>query len=719
MADAPSGPAGPPLAAPPPEEAKPARKPAGAFRRLAELLALTGFALAQPVLDVTGRSPDFFLYRRTTPSDIRMLLLLVVLAPPLALWLVEVVVGAVSKTAARALHLGFLAGLFGVLLVQVGKHLGLMHGVPLAVLAALLGIGLAVLAARSATFRQVLVVATPAPLVFALLFVLTAPAGALARGGGTTGGVRAAAANRPPVVFVFLDEFPLRALLDDKGQVDKRLFPHFAELAGSSTWYPNATGVSGWTPFAAPAMLSGRYPEHAYAPSYVKYPQNLFTLLGGTYDIKAYETIAQLCPPNLCTGTPAGRPTGLKPILDDTLKVTRQIVSPNRATSNPSEQFVDATVDAARAAGEGQPAQKADFRFAEIKKNQPERFTSFLDGLKPTERPALHFLHLLLPHGPWRYLPDGNTYDSPPFSFVPPLPGEPKRGTLSSDPALSAIGRERLLLQTAYTDTLIGEMVAKLKKTGLYDDALVIVTADHGSGLFPRSRSRRLSANNPAELAWVPLFVKTPHQRAPKVDRRNEQQVDILPTIADVLDVKIPWHVDGQSMLGRARTTTDRTWFDDPGKPQHIDPARWLPTVAKGLAPELARPELGVPGLFASGPLRGVVGRKVSSFAIGSASPARAILAENVRTDLTRVDLRSGKVPAMLWGRVDPPLSGSSTWWAVSVNGTIAGSVAAVPGGDGKWRFLGLFSDKALRNGANDVALYAVDGSTLHPVRWG
>jgi hypothetical protein len=693
------------------------RKPAGVFRRLCELLALTAFALAQPVLDVTGRSPDFFLYRRSTPHDMRLLLALVVLGPPLALWLVEVVVGLVSKPAARALHLGFVAVLFGVIAVEVGKHLHLMHGTPLAVLAGLAGVALAVLVARSVSFRSVLTYATPAPLVFTLLFVLTSPAGALVRGGSGTGGVRAAAAHRPPIVFIFLDEFPQRALLTDKGVVDAKLFPNFAKLAAESTWYPNATGVSGWTPFAAPAMLSGKYPAHAVAPSYITYPQTLFTLLAGTYDVKAFETIAQLCPPQICTDVPAGRPTGLKPLIEDTKKIAREIVSPNPAKSNPTEQFVDAAVDATREAGAGQTAPKADFRFGEVRKNQPERFTSFMKGLQPTDRPTLHFLHLLLPHGPWRYLPSGNTYDSPPFSFVPPPPGAPTRGTLSADPALSILGKERLLLQTAYTDNLIGQLMQRLKASGLFDDALLIVTADHGSGLSPGSRSRQLDGKNPADIAWVPLFVKLPGQKAAKVDDRNEQQVDIVPTIADVLDVRIPWDVDGVSMLGPRRTSPDKLWFDVPGEAKHVD-AKFFPAVSHGLAPEMARPELGRDGLFAAGPQRSLVGRRVDSFTLGSRLGPAATLAENIRNDLTKVDPRSGKVPAMLWGRIDRPLGDTSTWLVAAVNGTIAGSVAAVPGGDGKWRFLGLVGDKYLKAGANDVTLYAVDGTTLHPLRW-
>ena len=37
---------------------------------LVELFVLCGFAIAQPLLDVTGRSPEFFLFRRADRLDI-------------------------------------------------------------------------------------------------------------------------------------------------------------------------------------------------------------------------------------------------------------------------------------------------------------------------------------------------------------------------------------------------------------------------------------------------------------------------------------------------------------------------------------------------------------------------------------------------------------------------------------------------------------------------
>jgi hypothetical protein len=685
----------------------------GPLRRLAELLTLTAFAFAQPILDITGRSPDFFLFRRVTASRMRLLVAAIVIGPPIGLLVAERVAGLVSKKAERALHLAICAVLFTILVIETGKHLHLFTGIPLAVVAVAAGVGLATLVARSPGFRQAITYATPAPLVFALLFVLTSPAGALVRSTGTHGTAAAAAANRPPIVFVFLDEFPERSLLDPSGKVDATLFPNFAKLAAASTWYPNATGVSGWTPFAAPAMLTGRYPQHAVAPSYVEYPQNLFTLLGGSYDLKAYETIAELCPPALCSDVPAGRKVGFRALVKDTAKLTGEIVSPYRSKSNPTEQYVEEVVDNAKEAGSKAGPAKINGRFDQVARNQPARLGPFLEGLKPTGRPQLNFLHLLLPHGPWRYLPSGTQYPRAANSFPPKKKSDQSPGLLSSEPGMSIIGKQRHLLQLAYTDTLIGAVIDRMKATGLYDKALLIVTADHGSGLIPNSLSRKIGGPNPdpADLCWVPLFVKVPGQQKPSVDKRNEQQVDLLPTIADVLDVRIPWAVDGISMLGPARTTTDKLWYDVPGQPQHIDTSKYDPT---GLAAEIARPELGVHGLYAVGPLKAWYGKRLADLHQGTPSTVTAKPVDAV--DLKHVDPSTGGVPAMLWGDLSAPVGAQSTWLLASVNGTIAGNVAAIKAGDGTWKFIGLVDEKYYTPGANDVALFTVDGTTLHRI---
>ncbi len=76
---------------------------------------------------------------------------------------------------------------------------------------------------------------------------------------------------------------------------------------------------------------------------------------------------------------------------------------------------------------------------------------------------------------------------------------------------------QRLTLQLQYTDRLLGKAIARLRRLGLYDKALVIALADHGASHIP-GHSHRLLGNPPdpinsGAIVHVPLFVKLPGQR--------------------------------------------------------------------------------------------------------------------------------------------------------------------------------------------------------------
>ena len=63
-------------------------------------------------------------------------------------------------------------------------------------------------------------------------------------------------------------------------------------------------------------------------------------------------------------------------------------------------------------------------------------------------------------------------------------------------------------LQLGYADRVLGRLVAHLRETGLYDKALLVVTADHGISFRAGEKRRPLSDANLQDIAYVPLFVK-------------------------------------------------------------------------------------------------------------------------------------------------------------------------------------------------------------------
>src|SRR5699024_3654624 len=127
------------------------------------------------------------------------------------------------------------------------------------------------------------------------------------------------------------------------------------------------------------------------------------------------------------------------------------------------------------------------------------------------------------------------------------------------DDARAAVGRQRHLLQLQATDRLIGRVIARLKAIGAYDDAMIVVTADHGVSFMAGEPVRGLSARNAHEIAWIPLFVKYPGQTAGVVDDRPTRSSDIVPTIADAIGADVPWKLDGSSLLDPAPSAPEPT----------------------------------------------------------------------------------------------------------------------------------------------------------------
>src|SRR5699024_5267292 len=77
--------------------------------------------------------------------------------------------------------------------------------------------------------------------------------------------------------------------------------------------------------------------------------------------------------------------------------------------------------------------------------------------------------------------------------------------------------------------------------------------ADHGFGYEPGGGFRAMfeeTATNDAaiaEIVWVPFFVKTAGQTEGVISDDPVRNIDLTPTIADLLDVDIPWRHEGRS----------------------------------------------------------------------------------------------------------------------------------------------------------------------------
>jgi hypothetical protein len=670
---------------------------------------LTSFTLAQPLLDLTGRSPELFVFNRAGRLEVVAFIVIVVAAPPMLLWLLEQTVAVWSGRVASGLHTVFLALLITALVIEIGKQVAPLQGFVLLALALLLGVAAAVALVRNAKARSYVRYLVPAPLVFALLFITTSPAGALVlpSAEGQVARATATEGSKAPVVMIVFDELPLMGLLDRNGRVDERLFPNFARFADDSTWFRNATAVTGLTVDALPALLSGRYPERSIAATHEEYPETLFSMLPQQYAITASETVTQLCAPSRCRKLSSGsRGIGLPSVLRDVAATAKQVVSPFASAADPAaDQFVERTGGEGEGEGEGETGGSVDrkFRYDELRRNQPDRFTDFLGALDGTDRPTFHFLNLLLPHLPYRYLPSELTYERAPRAFT--YKGVPKPG---GRPGSEQSNWQRYLLQLAYTDRLVGDVIDQLKAQDMYDDALIVLTSDHGAGIPAGTPYRKLVEENTAALAFVPVFVKAPNQQEGVVDDRNFELVDLLPTVADVIDVPVPWKHDGLSGFGDVeRDRATKTWFNKPGQPTPFRPEEPYRDVLRGITDELAQPELGVEGLFHFGDRKDLVGRRVDSFDRGPDSDGSVGIQPGGTLSVNR---DSGTIPAMVWGEVAGIADGTSV--AVAVNGVVAAvPTVFVDSETGQTRLAGMVSERLLREGENEVTAYVVEGT--------
>ncbi len=103
--------------------------------------------------------------------------------------------------------------------------------------------------------------------------------------------------------------------------------------------------------------------------------------------------------------------------------------------------------------------------------------------------------------------------------------------------------------EIAYSDMLIGQIMAKLEEKGVQDNTLIIFTADHGEMLGEHKESFHGFFIYDAATR-IPLIIKPPTTALNgKVIEAQVQSVDIVPTILHMLGIPIPEEIQGQSLI--------------------------------------------------------------------------------------------------------------------------------------------------------------------------
>ena len=132
-------------------------------------------------------------------------------------------------------------------------------------------------------------------------------------------------------------------------------------------------------------------------------------------------------------------------------------------------------------------------------------------------RPWFAWLHLYDPHAPYEAPPD------------------------------YARGRSPYDAEVAYTDAMIARGLETLRAAGQLDRAIIMVVADHGEALGEHGEATHGLFAYEATLR-VPMILSAPGMRAGVV-HAPVTNVDVVPTVLELLGIAVPAGLDGRSLL--------------------------------------------------------------------------------------------------------------------------------------------------------------------------
>jgi arylsulfatase len=293
--------------------------------------------------------------------------------------------------------------------------------------------------------------------------------------------------------------------------------PHLAELAGDGLLFTNCQAQSSWTKPATASLLTGRLPSAHGAEHAISVLEERHVTLAEHLAAAGFRT-GGISANGFVVGGGMGFDQGFEHFAE---RIT---------TEDPGYVRAGVLVDEALA---------------------------WIDA--QGDEPLFLYLHVIDPHAP--YLPP------PPFDerFCPGHPDTvagdfgvaAEAGGLPADlgPADWAHLRDQYDGEIAYTDDCVGRLLAGLDERGRGADALVAVVSDHGEE-FGEHGGWRHGPGLYQEVLHVPLVLRVPglepELRGMRVDALA-QQVDLLPTILDSLDLPVPSELDGTSLLTIAR----------------------------------------------------------------------------------------------------------------------------------------------------------------------
>jgi arylsulfatase A-like enzyme len=120
-----------------------------------------------------------------------------------------------------------------------------------------------------------------------------------------------------------------------------------------------------------------------------------------------------------------------------------------------------------------------------------------------------------------------------------------------------------------WVDSVVERIRQKLERDGLADSTLMIFASDHGEA-FGENRRHGHALNVFTPVLHVPLVIRTPFPMEPIRVPTQVRNIDIAPTVLDLIGVPIPSEFEGESLVPLIEADVpqpDRTVFADLGEP--------------------------------------------------------------------------------------------------------------------------------------------------------
>jgi hypothetical protein len=339
----------------------------------------------------------------------------------------------------------------------------------------------------------------------------------------------AEAQSAPPVFVIVFDELSYDVLLRD-GEIDEDRFPNFAALAADSALFTNASTNYFHTTFALPSLIDQikpltdsfemrMYLQYDYAErSYQADCGVVFTCRGVR---RLSEQQSDQLVANLVLRTVYGP---VPDLFGQALDRPAGLVVDSLRTSYPS----------------------ADERGLHL--FSKDHFDTFLGDIRVGESEGrIYLFHSMLPHYPFVFDETGNAHNSSANSFW------------ADNSSFDAV-YQNYRQQVGFSDSLLGDFLDRLERESLYDDAVIVVTADHGMRPIQPVGSSAIDVDR--RTAQVPLLIRAPNLE-PRVLDVDYQHIDFGATLTDVLGMPAPSESSGISAFAGERPEREKVFYVD------------------------------------------------------------------------------------------------------------------------------------------------------------